>query len=49
MKRISRLDYAFAVGRVRALEKHLVSRAVFREAADEVDFSSAIKVVFQKN
>jgi len=46
MKRVSRLDYAFAVGRVRALEKHLVSRAVFREAVDEVDFSSAIKVVF---
>jgi vacuolar-type H+-ATPase subunit C/Vma6 len=46
MKKVSRLDYAFAVGRVRALEKHLVSRAVFREAVNTVDFSSAIKVVF---
>ena len=45
MRKISRLDYAFAVGRVRALEKNLVSRAVFKEAADEADFSSAIKVV----
>jgi V/A-type H+-transporting ATPase subunit C len=46
MKRISRLDYAYAVGRVRALEKHLVSRAVFREALEARDFSGAIKVVF---
>lgn len=46
MRRASRLDYAFAVGRVRALEKYLVSRAVFREAVGTADFSSAIKVVF---
>jgi V/A-type H+-transporting ATPase subunit C len=46
MKKIPRLDYAFAVGRVRALEKHLVSRAVFREAVEAMDFVSAIKVVF---
>ena len=46
MKKVSRLDYAFAVGRVRALEKHLVSQAVFREAIDAVGFSNAIKVVF---
>jgi V/A-type H+-transporting ATPase subunit C len=46
MKRISRLEYTFAVGRVRALEKHLVSRAVFREAVESMDFASAIKVVF---
>jgi vacuolar-type H+-ATPase subunit C/Vma6 len=46
MRRKSRLDYAYAVGRVRALEGYLVSRAVFREAVDETDFASAIKVVF---
>jgi V/A-type H+-transporting ATPase subunit C len=46
MKKPSRLDYAFAVGRVRALERHLVSRAVFREAVDERDVSSAMKMIF---
>jgi len=46
MRQKSRLDYAYAVGRVRALERYLVSRAVFVEAVDEVGFSSAIKVVF---
>ncbi|MDW7759625.1 MAG: V-type ATPase subunit [Acidobacteriota bacterium] len=33
MKRPSRFAYAYAVGRVRALEKKLIPRAVFREAA----------------
>jgi len=46
MKRPSRLDYAFAIGRVRVLERYLVSRAVFREAADEGDVSSAVKMIF---
>ncbi len=46
MKRPSRLDYAFAIGRVRVLERDLVSSAVFREAADERDVSSAIKMIF---
>ena len=46
MKKPSRLDYAFAVGRVRVLEKDLVSSAVFREAAEERDVSSAMKVIF---
>lgn len=46
MKNPSRLDYAFAVGRVRALERYLVSRAVFREAAEETDLSSALKIIF---
>ena len=45
MKRPSRLDYAFPVGRVRVLERDLVSRAVFREAVDEKDVSSAIKMI----
>jgi len=46
MKKPSRLDYAFAVGKVRALEKRLVSKAVFGEAADENDFQSAVKIIF---
>ncbi|MGD9345388.1 MAG: V-type ATPase subunit [Candidatus Aminicenantes bacterium] len=46
MKKASRLDYAYAVGRVRVLERYLVSSAVFREAADEKDASAAIKTIF---
>jgi vacuolar-type H+-ATPase subunit C/Vma6 len=46
MKKPSRLDYAFAVGKVRALEKRLVSKEVFGEAADEDDFQSAVKIIF---
>lgn len=46
MKRPSRLDYAFSVGRVRVLERYLVSRAIFREAAEEKDCPSAIKMIF---
>ena len=46
MKRHSRLDYAFAVGRVRVLEKNLVSGVVFREAATEKDVTSAMKMIF---
>jgi vacuolar-type H+-ATPase subunit C/Vma6 len=46
MKRPSRLDYAYAVGRVRALEDGLVSRPAFREAAEERDIAGALKVIF---
>lgn len=46
MKKPSRLAYAYAVGRVRALERKLIERAIFREAAEGKDFSSAIKIVF---
>ncbi len=46
MKKTSRLDYAFAVGRVRVLEKSLVSGVVFREAAAERDVASAMKMIF---
>lgn len=46
MKKPSRLDYAFAIGRVRVLERDLVSSVVFREAAEEKDVSSAIKMIF---
>ncbi|MFQ6037922.1 MAG: hypothetical protein ACE5LV_04820, partial [Candidatus Aminicenantales bacterium] len=46
MKKPSRLDYAYAVGRVRALEKKLVSRPAFLEAAEEKNLEAAIKVIF---
>ena len=46
MKKPSRLDYAYAVGRVRVLENKLVGRAIFREASEQSDFSSALKVIF---
>ncbi len=46
MKKPSRLNYAYAVGRVRVLEKDLVEKAVFSEASEESDFSSAMKVIF---
>ncbi len=45
MKRPSRLAYAYAVGRVRALEKKLIEKAIFREAAEGKDFSSVIKTI----
>jgi len=46
MRKPSRLNYAYAVGRVRVLEKDLVEKAVFSEASEESDFSSAMKVIF---
>ena len=46
MKKPSRLDYAYAVGRVRALENKLISRGVFLEAADEKDIDYSLKVIF---
>lgn len=46
MKKVSRLDYTYAVGRIRALEKNLIPRAVFWEAAEEKDLASALKVIF---
>jgi len=46
MKKISRLDYAYSVGRIRALERKLVSRDVFLEAAGERDVDSALKTIF---
>lgn len=46
MKKPSRLDYAYAVGRVRVLERDLVERAVFSEAAEEKDFVSSLKIIF---
>ena len=45
MKRRSPLDYAYAVGRVRALEPRLVAKAVFREAAGAADAGAALKML----
>ena len=45
MKRRSPLDYAYAVGRVRALETRLVGKAVFREAAGAPDLPAALKTI----
>lgn len=47
MKKPSRLDYAYALGRVHALESYLVERAIFSEAAEEEDLSSALKVIYE--
>ncbi|MFW6131042.1 MAG: V-type ATPase subunit [Candidatus Aminicenantaceae bacterium] len=46
MKQPSRLDYLYSVGRVRVLEKNLVSKGVFLEAADEEDIRSVLKMIF---
>jgi V/A-type H+-transporting ATPase subunit C len=46
MKKPSRLSYAYAVGRVRVLEKYLIEQAVFTEAAEEKDLTCALKVIF---
>lgn len=46
MKKHSPLDYAYAVGRVRAQEKFLVQKAVFLEALEAADPASALKVVY---
>lgn len=46
MKESARLEYAYAVGRVRALERYLVTRHVFLEAAAEANIRSALKVIF---
>ena len=45
MKRRSPLDYAYAVGRVRALETRLVNKAVFREAAGAPGLPEALKTI----
>ncbi len=46
MSRPSRLEYAYAVGRVHALESYLIHQAVFREAAEATDFVSALKIIY---
>lgn len=46
MRKFSRLNYAYAVGRVRVLERDLVEKAVFSEASEGRDFACAMKVIF---
>ena len=46
MSKPSRLDYAYAVGRVRALERYLIPQAVFREASETTNFTAALKVIY---
>lgn len=43
--KISALDYAFAVGRVRALENYLISYQVFQEAAEAGTSDQALEVI----
>ncbi len=44
-EKISALDYAFAVGRVRALENYLISYQVFQEAAEAATSDQALEVI----
>jgi V/A-type H+-transporting ATPase subunit C len=46
MSKPARLDYAYSVGRVRALERFLIRQAVFREAAEAADAAAALKLVY---
>ncbi len=46
MSKPRRFDYAYAVGRVRALENYLIHQAVFREAAEATDIISALKIIY---
>ena len=46
MKKPTRLDYIYAVGRTRALERYLVQRAVFEEAAEMREFQAVLKLVY---
>jgi vacuolar-type H+-ATPase subunit C/Vma6 len=46
MKKNNLLDYAYAVGRVRALEKHLIPISLFKEACHNEDFASSLKEIF---
>ncbi len=46
MRKPARLDYIYAVGRIRALERFLVQRAVFEEAAELTEVAAAIKLIY---
>ncbi|MBC7361901.1 MAG: V-type ATPase subunit [Candidatus Aminicenantes bacterium] len=43
--RFSPLDYAFAVGRIRALENYLIPYPVFREAAEAPSLDRAVELI----
>lgn len=46
MKKPTRLDYAYSVGRVRALERYLIQREVFEEGAELPDSGAALKFIY---
>lgn len=48
MKKVSPLNYAFAIGKIRALEKFLVKDEVFRQAI-ESDLSEALKLIVESD
>jgi len=48
VKRASRLDYIFAVGRIRALEKSLITQAVFEEAIT-ADLAGALRLLVESD
>lgn len=43
--KFSPLDYAFAVGRIKALENYLIPARIFREAAEAPDFKRAAELI----
>ncbi|MFW6159794.1 MAG: V-type ATPase subunit [Acidobacteriota bacterium] len=46
MSKPHRTDYAYAVGRIRVLEKDLIPGPVFREAAGEKEVKEALNIIF---
>ncbi len=46
MNRPTRLDYIYAIGRVRALERALIQREIFEEASEMSGFAEALKLVY---
>ena len=44
-KRVSLLDYAFAVGKIRALETRLIKRNIFEEMVDTSPIDEALKIL----
>lgn len=46
MSKPHRTDYAYAVGRIKVLEKDLITGPVFREAAGEKEVKGALDIIF---
>lgn len=42
-----RLDYAYAVGRIKALEKYLISQKLFLEALEAHDLEGSLKMIYE--
>ncbi|MCX7974112.1 MAG: V-type ATPase subunit [Candidatus Aminicenantes bacterium] len=47
MSRKSRLDYAFAVGRIKALEKSLIPYKLFLEALEAINLEESLKIIYE--